>query len=114
MIPFGFHVLKVFTTSNFWIVNLWQKKNSLTRVQLSISLLHIELGDKGVNLNDLLKRVVDIGDKTFLWKDTSCGDMALKYRGPNSYIMETNKDCKVVERVNGGRGGDMEAWWNWS
>nr|KAJ0212898.1 hypothetical protein LSAT_V11C400187120 [Lactuca sativa] len=76
-------------------------KYSLKGVWYYISHIAIELEDKGIFLSNLFKRVVDIGDKTYFWKDVWCDDYALKDIYPNLYALEKkNKDCLANDWMN--------------
>lgn len=50
----------------------------------------MDIANMGNTLNNLFKRVVGMGDKTYFWKDIWCGDLALKDLCPNLYYLEIN------------------------
>lgn len=89
-------------------------KNSIKGVWLSISQIDVDLQDKGIFLSDLFKRVVGNGCGTFFWKDSWCSNIPLKDLFPNLYVLETSKDCLILDK----RSFDSEAgsrWiWRWS
>lgn len=60
----------------------------------------MDLEYKDISLNNLFKKMVGCGHKTYFWIDTWCGDLALKYLCPNFCVMKRNKDCLVLDMVN--------------
>lgn len=63
-------------------------------------------------MSEIFKMVVGKGDKTFFWKDTWCSNVPLKDLFPNLYVVELNKDCLLVDKVENPTEEDVR--WLWS
>lgn len=87
-------------------------KKSLKGVWLEILQIDVDFGDKGIVLKDLFKKCVGMGDKTFCWKDVWCGDTTLKDIFLNLCVVESNKNCLVLDRVV--VMSNSSSWWPWN
>lgn len=88
-------------------------RSSLKGVWYEIAGIDMDFERKGVFLDKLFNRKVGIGDRTFFWKDSWCGEVAFKDMFPNLYSKEVDKDCLVANRVTRRGENDLNLNWNW-
>lgn len=75
-------------------------KCRLQRIWFSISKFEVELEDWYISFNNLLERKIGAGDNTYFWKDHWIDNKALNDVFPKLYLIKTQKNCKIVERIH--------------
>ncbi|GKA92116.1 putative RNA-directed DNA polymerase, eukaryota, reverse transcriptase zinc-binding domain protein [Tanacetum coccineum] len=55
---------------------------------------------KGIDLLSYCVRKIGDGTSTRFWEDTWCGDQPLKITFPRIYLLDTDKDCFIVNRIS--------------
>ena len=85
-------------------------KKLITGVWKDIGFMDKVLAKMGINIKDNLKVEVVDGGKIKFWKDSWCGNMALKDKYPNIYKLVTKKDAWVKDNYDMGSQGTQWGW----
>ncbi|XP_052627091.1 uncharacterized protein LOC128133622 [Lactuca sativa] len=74
----------------------------------SISNTKKSLGNLGIEIHDLFGINIKSGNNTLFWYDHWIGDNSLKSKYPNLFELESQKRCRVADRV-----GSRNHKWKW-
>nr|KAJ0202709.1 hypothetical protein LSAT_V11C500285080 [Lactuca sativa] len=78
---------------------------------LKIYQINWELDEWNIGLDDLFCRKLGDGKHTHFWKDKWCGDIILRMEFPELYKIESEKNCKVSDRINIGDSVVFQGMW---